>query len=197
MTRIALLSPVFLLACQTTDNLNPYEGEEFGRIAGFVVDVDGNALNDVEVSAQDQVVLTDSEGRFTLDGVLPEADILLTLRKSGYAKGYTTATLVSWETANANGTLLEIDGMATFDATAGADLEIADVELSFGANSIVDENGSAYSGTVTVSVAHLDPSTPRRGALERTVRIRPPAPRVPTPHLGQGHRCPNGTTAPQ
>jgi len=159
MNRIALLSPVLLLACQTTDPLTPYEGEEFGRIAGFVVDVDGNALTEVEVSAQDQVVLTDTEGRFTLDGVLPEADILLTLRKGGYAKGYTTATLLSWETVNANGTLLEIDGAASFDATVGADLEIADVELSFDANSIVDENGAAYNGTVTVSVAHLDPST--------------------------------------
>jgi len=163
MKRIVLFSPVFLLACPAPEDPS-YNGQEFGRIAGYVTDVDGTNLDNVKVEAQDQVVLTDSNGRFEIDGVLPETDILLTFLKDGYAKGYSTTTIHSWETVSASGTLLEIDGYGVFDSSLGGLIEVGEMEVEFDANTIVDANGNAFNGEVTVAVAHLDPSTAEMAA---------------------------------
>ncbi len=163
MKRIALFSPFFLMACPSPED-NPYDGQEFGRIAGYVTDVDGSALDNVKVEAQDQAVHTDSNGRFEIDGVLPENDILLTFRKDGYAKGYSTTTIHSWETVSASGTLLEVDGYGVFDSSLGGLIEVGEMEVEFDANTIVDADGNAFTGDVTVAIAHLDPSSAEMAA---------------------------------
>jgi hypothetical protein len=167
MNRIVLFSPLFMLACpgpESGSDPGLYDGPEFGRIAGYVTDVNGDVLTDVEVVAQSQSVFTNSDGLFNLDGISPEEDILLTFRKDGFARGYSTATVLSWETASASGTLLEIDGIALFDSTIGGDVTVGEVDISFDANTVVDAAGNAYSGTVTVAVTHIDPSTPELAA---------------------------------
>jgi len=151
---------VVLAACQPEQQVDEtYTGETFGRIAGFVTDIDGNGLDGVQVETQDMVVVTDADGRFALDGILPAEDIVLEYSLDGYAKSYSTTTVMSWETANTNAKLMQVDGYATFDGALGGTIAVEDVSVTFQANGVVDADGNPYTGTVTAAITHVDPYT--------------------------------------
>ncbi len=152
---IALLA---LVACSTnnTDSLNA--DDPIGRIAGQVKSVDGEALPGVEVQVAGVVAVTDADGFYTLEGVTPGDDLVVSFEEEGFARGYKKARLHSWETVGVDAVLTEIDGYAVFPALDGADIEIGKVKVSFDAGTIVDEFGAAYTGDVRVEVTYLDPS---------------------------------------
>ncbi len=159
MYRSYFLAPLALLVACGQGDQGLTDDSEFGRIAGFVTDVDGTPLVNVEVEAQDQVVLTNADGSFILEAIEPGLGIVLEFTKDGYAKNYTSTQILSWETANANARMLAIDGMGQFIASEGGLVEVGEVSVEFQPNGIVDSDGNAFSGTVNVAITHLDPYT--------------------------------------
>ena len=159
---MTLLSILALSACNTVDTA-PTDMEvvdPVGRIAGHVTDNFGEPIRGVTVSAQGLEVETDQDGYYMIEGVEPSDHIVLSFLKSGYAKSYGVTSLVSWEVATANRSMLEIDGYDFFDGDAGGLVKVGDVSVLFDGGTIVDADGNAYRGEVRTEVTHLDPWDP-------------------------------------
>jgi len=155
MKRIASISTIALLAaCDTTP---VQEDAEVGRIGGYVTDLDGNAVEGVKIEAQGLTAISGVDGLYYIEGVAPSESILVTFKKRGFAKGYSTTSVIGWETVGVDGTLLEIDGFGTIAGNAGGLVEVAGVEVDFDANSVIQADGTAFTGNVTVEITHLDP----------------------------------------
>ncbi len=158
MISATVLLPLWA-ACATSDS-SQTELEPWGELAGFVTDVQGEPLAGVEVTAQDLSVLTDDRGYYLVQGLTPAQDIRVTYDKSGYAKTYGGADLISWETVAANATMSLIDGVATFEASVGGLVRVGEVSIDFPAHGVVDKaTGQPYDGEVTVEVTHVNPRT--------------------------------------
>jgi len=151
---ITLLAAAALMGCQHADtNL----GQEVGRIGGFVHDIDGNPLVDVIVEVQGLEATTDANGYYQLGDVLPASAIPVSFHKAGYTTGYARAELVNWEFVSVNGTIMQIDGSDTFDASVGGTVEIEGVSITFAPDNILTTSGDVYSGEVVVYSTHVNP----------------------------------------
>ena len=161
MSRIHVIPALlFLAACnvQTNNNTDLYDGDPMGRISGTVVDMDGNALEGIQVSVDNLVAVTDANGFYTLETVTPGNNLVVEFAAPGFAKNYETTQLISWETVPVDATMSEIDGYGIFAADVGGIIKVDRVTVGFGPNAIVyDDTGEAYSGDVTVEVTHVDP----------------------------------------
>ena len=106
MKRIVCLTSIALLAaCDTT---TVQEDAEVGRIGGYVTDLDGNPVEGVNVEAQGLTALSGPDGLYYIEGVAPSESILVTFKKRGYAKGYQTTSIISWETVGVDGKMMEL-----------------------------------------------------------------------------------------
>jgi len=166
MTRITSMFSILLLAaCGTTvdnDDVLVSDDDAYGQLGGSVVDAEGNAVIGVTVWAQGLSGITDADGSYMIDGLTPEDEFTVEFVKSGYAKGYTRASLITWEATTANKVMLPIDGYDTFDASQGGLVEVEvwggrTLSVDFDANTIVDSNGNPYTGMVRVEVAYVNP----------------------------------------
>ena len=161
MRSTALVSFLVLLAgcdvTQTQPELN--DGPAFGQIGGQVLDLQGEPIPGVTVDIQGTSALTDGEGIYLVDGVEPADGIAITFHKSGFAKSYESADLISWETVNANAVLMAVDGTEWFDASIGGTVQVGKVSVAFPPDAIAYDDGTAYTGTVTVEITHVDPRT--------------------------------------
>jgi hypothetical protein len=153
---LTILTAVALIGCQHADtNLN----QEIGRIGGFVYDLEGNPVADVTVEVQGLEATTNANGYYVVGDILPASAIPVTFHKDGYATGHARAELVSWEFVSVNGTIMPIDGTATFDAAVGGTVEIEGVKITFAPDNILNPDGSLYTGEVVVSSTHINPHT--------------------------------------
>lgn len=157
MKRIVFISTIALLAACDTQPVQ--EDAEIGRIGGYVTDLEGTPIEGVSVTAQGLTAESGENGLYYIDGVSPSENILVTFKKRGFAKGYNTTSIISWETVGVDGTMLAIDGTGTLMASAGGMIEVEGVTVDFDPSAIVNADGSPYSGQVTVEVTHLDPHT--------------------------------------
>ncbi|MCP4794113.1 MAG: carboxypeptidase regulatory-like domain-containing protein, partial [Actinomycetia bacterium] len=152
-----MLVTLLLSACQTADTSVDAALEPVGRVGGFVSAIDGTPVEGAVVRAQGFATVTDANGQYTLEGLTPELDIVLSFDADGYADGWGRVDLYGWELATRSVKLLEIDGSDTFVALDGGTIEVGEVKVEFRPDTIVDADGLRYDGTVTVEVAHLDP----------------------------------------
>ena len=96
MKRIVCLTSIALLAA--CDNNIVQEDAEVGRIGGYVTDLDGTPIEGVTVEAQGLTALSGADGLYYIEGVSPSESILVSFNKRGYAKGYQSTSIISWET---------------------------------------------------------------------------------------------------
>lgn len=138
------------------------------QASGTVVDEQGIPLAAATVTVvsastatgTDQVVQTDSSGRFelTLDAATPA---VLRVNKAGYTRGFSAAaTAADNATAARRVVLLPVASTQSFDPRQAAVLRVpgssARVELA--ASSLVREDGQPISGSTTVALTPIDPS---------------------------------------
>ncbi len=153
---VTILAAVALMGCQTAGT---NFSQEVGRIGGFVTDVDGSPIADVLVEVQGLETTTDANGYYQLGEILPASAIPVTFSKDGYTEGHARAELINWEFVSVNGTIMPIDGTATFDASAGGTVEIQGVSITFGPDNILTADGELYTGEVVVSSKYVNPHT--------------------------------------
>ena len=167
MNKLILLPFLLIPACNkdnnTTDSgdsaaVTPLDPQ--GRIGGIVTDQDGAPIEGVVINLDDITATTGADGSYTLLEVNPGQNLVLKFSKRGYASNYKVTTLVGWETAASNATLLEVDGIQTFSSFDESYIAVEDTTVEFKANSFVDKStGLRYNGDVTAEITHVDPST--------------------------------------
>jgi hypothetical protein len=167
MNKVILLSLLAIPACNTdknnndtTDSVANQVPETQGKISGFVMSETGAALDFVSVKAQGFITHTAEDGSYTLSGVQPSDNIVISYSKKGYAKNYEVASMIDWETVNSNTTLLEIDGSQTISSWDVEVVNIGDISISFEPNHFINTStGERYNGDVLVEATYVDPYT--------------------------------------
>lgn len=126
---------------------------------GFVSDVNGEPILGASVKILNQMAETNELGFFEIKGLVNEEFAVLAVEKYGYFSQY--KTLIPSKTAK-NRTriqLVERTSSGSFSAASGATISIDGAsKVSFQANSIVDESGNIYNGTVHVYAFFIDPT---------------------------------------
>lgn len=162
--RLSLVSLLALTACGKSSETGQDTGiqltqEAHGKVAGMVVDTEGNPIFGVSAIAGGNTVITGTDGVFIIPDVTPSSRLLVSFVKDGYAKNYSYVSLESFETVNTNVTMLPITGEATVDSSVASEVSIEGSTLSFAANSFVTDAGETYVGNVRVQVTNLNPHT--------------------------------------
>ena len=167
MNKIILLSLLAIPACNTnknnndtTDSVTDQPHDTQGRISGFAMSETGAPLDFVSVRAQGLLTHTAEDGSYTLSGVQPSDNIVISYSKQGYAKNYEVTNLVNWETVNSNTTLLQIDGSQTISSWDVESVNIGDIHISFEPSHFINTStGEQYDGDVLVEATYVDPYT--------------------------------------
>ena len=162
--KLSLVSLLALTACGKSSETGQDTGiqltqEAHGKVAGMVVDTEGNPIFGVSAIAGGNTVITGADGVFIIPDVTPSSRLLVSFVKDGYAKNYSYVSLESFETVNTNITMLPITGEATVDSSVASEVSIEGSTLSFAANSFVTDAGETYVGNVRVQVTNLNPHT--------------------------------------
>ncbi len=132
---------------------------------GNVLDENGQPAPGVNVKVGAKTAVTDARGYFRItDAPLDKNSALVTAEKPGYFKGYRTFNA----TSASNQVLIQLikrDLSGTIDAVAGGNVTLGNgLKIALPANGVVTaSNGSAYSGTVNVYAAYIDPTSQEIG----------------------------------
>ena len=167
MNKIILLSLLAIPACNTnknnndtTDSVTDQTPDTQGRISGFVYNETDAPLDFVSVRAQGILTHTAEDGSYTLSGVQPSDNIVISYSKQGYAKNYEVTNMINWETVNSNTTLLQIDGSQTISSWDVEAVNIGDIHISFEPSHFINTStGEKYDGDVLVEATYVDPYT--------------------------------------
>jgi hypothetical protein len=168
---IILVFTLFVTSCKETNGDNPPSQQEndfsdnFGNevsrdFMGKIMDTSHNPVSGVTVVIGSESTTTDDNGVFVLTDVsVYERFAYVEVTKSGYLKG--SRSLAPTDAMNQVKIIL-LDENVVGSVSSGSDSE---VNLPNGAKvkfdgAFKDENGNAYSGSVTVLMQHLDPSDP-------------------------------------
>lgn len=136
-----------------------------GRITvqGNILDENGQPVSGVSVRAGDQTVTTDIHGYFRARNATVDMDAALVIaEKSGYFKGYRTFRA----TSGTNQVMIQLTKKVSagdVDAASGGTATLSNgAKVALPANGIVlASNGTAYTGTVKVYAAYIDPTSPQ------------------------------------
>ena len=173
---LALLIVLTMFSCRkdssdptTTTNIPPFEVVNSYTIdvQGLVTTPDGNPVENAIIKVQNQEVVTTEAGSFYVKNlVAPESGLFLLADAEGYFKGGSTVYSHSNNKYTVNITLIPFDQLISFDTGSGLDYVSDDgAKLKIEPNSVVDENGSPYSGAVDTYLYWIDPSAADMPAL--------------------------------
>jgi hypothetical protein len=162
-TRIALLLFLITIICYgckksapnnvpidpTTSNTTPGQV----TICGTVVKGDGTAADNTTVTIGSSTVTTDANGTYSFTGAVADSNkVIIKFSKPGYNDTWRTLAVETGASyANINAQFLT-SVTTTFSAATGGSVTIAYIKLTmtFAANSVVKDDGTAYTGTVIV-----------------------------------------------
>ena len=131
-----------------------------GSIAGTVTNTNGQAIENVTISLDGDTRLTDENGYFSFQNIeINSKGSLITMEKEGY---FFNAKFVDSKLNRQNFTrvmMIEKILTATFASDAGAIVTTDDgASIQFSSNTIKQENGDIYNGSVNVYATWLDPT---------------------------------------
>ena len=130
------------------------------RLQGTVLDENGQPASGVSVKVGSQVVITDNRGYFRImNASLDKKSSVVTAEKTGYFKAYRTFAATSG-TNQVIIKLIKRTLAGTIDAATGGTVTLANgskIELP-ASGVVVASNNGAYTGTVNVYAAYIDPT---------------------------------------
>lgn len=162
---IAFLALVFTNCNTNEEGVNDNSSFSFGNnitsnFAGKVVDSNNNAIAGVLITMSGQTTTTDSIGNFLLNNVTVKENFgYLTATKTGFING--SRTVISHDGIN-NLKIMLLNKNVVATIPSG---ESSVVTLSTGTKitfdgAFVQENGTAYTGNVNISMNYLSPTDP-------------------------------------
>jgi len=174
MNKINLLTTVFivlaLVSCRKDDVFKEVDDPEFpdpdvqlvSSYTGFVQDVAGRGIQGaLVIDESGNSYQTDDNGFFqVMQGNFSDAGSLFRVQKAGFIDAFRFVHLKVGQSAFAKVTLLERKPVGSVPSDQGGQLEIgsAGARITISANSVVRENGIAYSGAVQVYAHWYDPT---------------------------------------
>ncbi|HET9136535.1 MAG TPA: carboxypeptidase regulatory-like domain-containing protein [Candidatus Kapabacteria bacterium] len=164
-----LLATIFVNGCTNNANdLNgPFAGSgqtETTTIFGRVLDESGAPLSGVTVSAQTMTATTDANGLYVIkNAVVPKGRAVVLATKAGYFDGAKAESPRSDGTTRIELSMMTNVATYTVSSASGGKVTITGTNgasITFAANSFLNSDGSAYSGSVKVAARYLDPKNP-------------------------------------
>jgi hypothetical protein len=176
-TIVACFAMCFIVSCDKTgdDPDNPENPDKPKttmldiNLTGLVNDLSGNPLSGVRVTTGSLNATTDSKGEFSFQqaGFVDNRAIIkyekngyFTLIRSGVKVNEMYIEAVMTPKGNSANSL-----QISFDAAAGATLQIAGAKVVLPPSGIAKKDGSNYSGTVKADMHYLDPNTKNFAAM--------------------------------
>lgn len=142
-----------------TPILNPPMEELTGSVTGTVLDEEGLALADVEITYRGTTTTTDRYGYFTIANTTMYGDgTFLTANKSGYFQGSRKFYAVEDGHANISIQLIKKTLSQTISATSGGVVQVDDATVDLPAGNYRTADGLSYTGDVKVYAEWLDPT---------------------------------------
>jgi hypothetical protein len=129
-------------------------------ISGRVLDNTNIPVSGAQVKAGSVITTTDVNGNFSLDNVSAKKDAaFVKVEKNGYFTGSRTFVAHAQTVNYVDIKLINKEVTGNFSATGGGAVTLpAGGSITFQPNGMVDANGAAYSGSVTVSAFFIDPT---------------------------------------
>ena len=159
-TLLCLLMLSVLFSCQREgehtvtkgpDIINPPKIEIQGSVSGQIIGAQGEALDQVEISYNQQTYYTDENGIFDIPSTVLYADgTYLTANKTGFFQGSRTFYPIDGENNKVKIQMIPDMASDQFEASNGAEIYIEDILINFPAGVYFTEDNSAYTGTVQV-----------------------------------------------
>jgi hypothetical protein len=165
---LILATLLFTFSCRNNniEQVNPSGNSASHRVLGRVIDKDGNPLSDVRITLNGTERYSGANGEFVFKNATLDKKLFITADNSGYFTATATEIPDKDGENQVTITMVEKEVVGTLDASIGGSAQTQDgAELELPSNSIVDANGNSYSGEVTVSMKHLDPTDPDFGLL--------------------------------
>jgi len=130
------------------------------NLTGTVIDENGDPVVGAQVLAGGQTKTTDTRGQFRLESIgLDKYNSVVKVEKAGYFLGIRSFSAKEGQTAYVRLKLIPRQAAGTFNAATGGTVTIGSSAITLPANAVVlKSNGSAYTGTVTVFAANIDPT---------------------------------------
>ena len=123
-----------------------------GNISGTIRDIAGNGVSGAIVAASGSSVATDENGIYTLSVEVSDA-VSVTVDANNYAQNSRVVAITEDATTALDMVLVAADKVETFDVTAGADISVKGATVALAGASIVNSDGSTYSGNVVAQVS--------------------------------------------
>src|SRR4029079_7909054 len=163
---LLVLVPVLFFRCQkgvdvsfeTNNNNNNVNLK--GTVQGNILDENGKAAADVQVTVGSITVNTDARGYFRVTNVSLNKNLsMVTAEKQGYFKAYRSFNA----TSGANQVLIRLVKKSlagTVNASSGGEVSLSGgAKISLPANAVMLSSGGSYSGVVKIFSSYIDPSS--------------------------------------
>ncbi|RKY94173.1 MAG: hypothetical protein DRQ13_08560 [Ignavibacteriae bacterium] len=171
VSMVVLLISILLLTGCKDNSTNPPVGSGgetvTTTISGTVFDESNAPIVGAEINSAGQMVMTNSSGGFTFSGIqVPKDRFVVNAVKSGYFKGSYADAPKANGTSNIKIYLMTAGVTQTVNSTVGGEATLQNgSKVVLNANSVVNSDGSDYSGNVNLSVGYLDPTSENFSSL--------------------------------
>jgi len=130
-------------------------------ISGIVFDESNAPIVGAEIKSANQTAITNSSGGFTFSKIkVPKSRFVVNASKSGYFDGSYSDVPKANGTSNIKIYLMNAGITQTVPAATGGEATLPNgSKVKLDANSVVNTDGSAYSGNVNLNVGYLDPTS--------------------------------------
>lgn len=148
-----MMMALALVRCKDSESFTPEPDPVVFDASAFVAveDLSGNPIQGVKITVGDIEGLTDDDGLLFLNKVEMNPSTYLVAERAGYFHGSRRFYPSEGKTSFIKLVLLPEQLAGTMSATAGGTIGVSGgIQLDFPANAVVDENGNAYTGTVSV-----------------------------------------------
>ena len=150
---VFMMMALALVRCKDSETFTPEPELIVFDASAFVTveDLSGNPIQGVKITVGDTEGFTDEDGILFLNKVDMNPSTYLVAERAGYFHGSRRFYPSEGKTSFVKLVLLPEQLAGTMSATAGGVIGISGgIQLDFPANAVVDENGNAYTGTVSV-----------------------------------------------
>ncbi|MDP4199036.1 MAG: hypothetical protein Q8902_05640 [Bacteroidota bacterium] len=161
---ILLTVAAFASGCRRAPTTPPETSYISTTIAGQITDESGAPLAGVSVTAGplgSTVAMTDANGLYSLHNVSAQADhAFIITRKPGYFNGARAGIPSMNGVTYLNLSMASSATIGTIDAASGGTVALpSGGSISLRSGGVVTSSGSAYTGMVSISAKHLDPTS--------------------------------------
>lgn len=133
--------------------------QSYAMVVGTVKDLDGNALDGVEVLVSGVTSATNNQGYFALPRIAEANTATVSFKKPGYVLQSRTVHPRIGESSFINVQLAKKSADQLFNAGAGVEAANGGAIISIPPNSLMLANGTPYAGDAKISVTAFDPTT--------------------------------------